>query len=145
MKSFYIIVIDSGWPTVAHEVVQESITTLKNYLRKHNLFALSQEESEDFLRENPDEIGKDPIIIITDVHPGKIYIEKGEEIRGIRIDLGKVKERDEVIRYMQDLCKLIENEDFISDISWEEKKKIADVFFKDIVGGLFVKFLELII
>ena len=64
---------------------------------------------------------------------------------GIRIDLGMVQNRDEVIKYLQDICQLIRNEEFIEAVSWEERKKIARRFLKDVVRDLFVKFLELVV
>ena len=148
MKKFYITIIDSGWPTDAHDVCKNSLKLLKEYLAAHNLVIFSEEESQEFLREHPEEIGKDPIIIITDVNPKKIYRKKQQEVKdltGIRIDLGKSNNKDEAIRYLQQVCRMIEDEKFVSDISWDERRKIARSFLKDIVEDLFTKWLEFII
>lgn len=137
MKKFYIIIIDSGWPTTAHQVLEESAGILKGYFVDHHLAILTHAESQDFLKDHPNEIIKDPIIIITDTNP-KRY-DTSRELSGLRIDLGGITDRQEVIKYLQDICVLIKNETFISDISWEERKKIARSFFKDIVGDILIK------
>jgi len=45
MKKFYIVIIDSCWPTKAHEALQQSIKLLKEYLDQHHLVIFSEEES----------------------------------------------------------------------------------------------------
>jgi len=141
-KRFYIIIIDSGWPTVAHEVLQKAMRPLKHYLGDHSLIIFSEEESRDFLKEHQNDIDDDPIMIITDVDPQKLVSGK-EGFKGLRIDLGKVHDEDEVVKYLRQICQLIKNERFIADISWEERKKVAHAFIKDILGDVFLKFLEL--
>jgi hypothetical protein len=142
VKKFYIIVIDSGWPKVAHEVLEKSIKQLKHHFEAHKLILFTQEEAQDFLQDNPDEIGKDPIIIITDIDPRKS--KKAMSFDGIRIDLGKIHERTEVIKQLEEICRLIKHDKFIADISWEERKRVAQSFFKS-VGDIFVKCLEFMI
>lgn len=144
-KKFYIIIIDSGWPTVAHEILQKSMRPLKQYLGDHSLTIFSEEESRDFLKEHHEEIGNDPIVIITDTNPKRLVSEKDAEFKGLRIDLGKVHDEDEAVKYLRQICQLIKNEKFIADVSWEERKKVAHAFIKDILGDVFLKFLELMV
>ena len=144
-KTFYIIVIDAGWPTVAHDVLRRSTNLLKAYLAGHHLIFFTREESRNFLREHPEDIDKDPIILITDTHPKKARKQPEEQLSGIRIDLGAVQDRDEVIRHLQELCKLIRNEDFVKDVSWEERRRIARTVLRDVVRDMLMKFLELVV
>lgn len=145
MKKFFIIIIDAGWPTIAHGALQRSLKPLQEYLADHHLTILPQEDARDFFKEHPEEIGKDPIILITDTHPKKVRHRPEDEPYGIRIDLGAVTSQDEVVRYLQEVCQLINNEDFVAEVSWEERKKIARVFLKDVVKDLVVRFLELVV
>ncbi len=145
MQRFYIIIIDAGWPTVAHEVLRQSIGLLKDYLVGHHLMILSREDSREFLREHPEQIDKDPIILITDTHPKRARQKPEGALQGIRINLGPVQSREEVIKHLQEICQLIRHDKFISDISWEERRRIARAFLKDVVRDLFVKFLELVV
>lgn len=144
-KRFYIIIIDSGWPTVAHEILQKAMRPLKHYLGEHHLIIFSEEESRDFLKGHHEEINNDPLMIITDIDPKKLVSKKNSEFEGLRIDLGKVHDEDEVVKYLRQICQLIKNEKFIADISWEERKKVAHSFIKDILGDVFLKFLELMV
>lgn len=145
MKKFYIVIIDSGWPSVAHVVLQAAMGLLREYLGDQNLIIFPKEDSRDFLKNHPEDIGTDPIIIITDINPKEVPLVTEEEINGIRINLGKVKDRDEVINYLQNLCQLVRHAGFITAITWEEKKKIARMFLKDVMGNVLLKFLELIV
>lgn len=140
-----MIIIDSGWPTVAHEVLQRSIGVLKDYLAGHHLITLSKEDARHFIREHPENIGKDPIILITDTHPKQARRQPDEALKGIRIDLGEVHERSEVVKHLQQICRLITRDDFIADVSWEERRRIAKSFLRDVVRDVLVKFLELIV
>lgn len=141
MKKFHIVIIDSGWPTAAHEILQKSMKALKEFLSGHHLIIFSEEEAQDFLRNHPQEIGKDPLIIITDTNPKKISAET-EHLKGIRIDLGKIAEGREVIAYLQEICRFIKDDRFIADISWEERKKITRLLVEEVAGGIFTKILE---
>lgn len=144
MKKFYIIIIDSGWPTVAHEVLQKSLHQLKDAFSGHRLIIFSEKQSQDFLKEEPDEVGKDPIIIITDFNTRKLNHEKEAKLSGIRLSLGMIENRTLAIRTLQEICKLIRHEKFISDISWEERKAFGQLFLKDI-GDVIGKFLHFLI
>ena len=145
MKKFYIIIVDSGWPSNAHETLQKAMKPLREFLSEHHLIIFSEEESRDFLKERHEEISNDPIIIITDVSPNKLASGKDVKFKGLKIDLGKIHDKDEVVTYLREICQLIKSEQFIADVTWEERKKVAHLFVKDVLGEVFIKFLELIV
>ena len=58
-----IYVIDSGWDSLPHRVLRESIDMMKRYLESHNLFILTHEQSSAFLERHPQYVGKDPLLV----------------------------------------------------------------------------------
>ena len=144
MKRFHIVIIDSGWPTVAHEVLQQSMRTLKGYLSRNNEVIIPPEEkAQDFLRHHPDYMDKDPIIVITDLDPAKI-ISKAKakdrakkNLNGIIIKMGTITDKDDVLRILHEMCRLIGNKKFVSDISWEERRNVLNTVLGGVVENFF--------
>lgn len=150
VKKFYVIIIDSGWPTVAHEVLQSAKNVMNGYLSKgQDLIEFSEKESQDFLRRFPKEIGKDPIIIITHLDPKKNVKGREKELikrlDGIRIDLGDIKDRNTVLRYLLEICKLIKDERFLSDMSWAERRELFGSVLRNVTKDFFSKIVEVIL
>ena len=61
-----VYVIDSGWDCTAHSVVSRSIDILKGTLNDHNLYVMTPEQSNAFLKQFPDFTGQDPILVVID-------------------------------------------------------------------------------
>ena len=45
-----VYVIDSGWDSVAHGVLERSMDLFKTYLTGHNLYLLSHEQAAEYLK-----------------------------------------------------------------------------------------------
>jgi len=61
-----VYVIDSGWDCTAHSVVSHSIDILKGTLNDHNLYVMTPEQSNTFLKRFPGFAGQDPILVVID-------------------------------------------------------------------------------
>ena len=61
-----IYIVNSGWDSMQSRVLMKSLDLIKAYIKRHNLFILSPEQSVRMLSAHPDMIGKDPLIIVVD-------------------------------------------------------------------------------
>ncbi|HSI83267.1 MAG: hypothetical protein ACAI35_04175 [Candidatus Methylacidiphilales bacterium] len=103
---FDVFVIDSGWNVPAHHVLKAERVLFSQFLKQHNLYVLDKEQSQAFLREHPNLIGKDPIVAIVD----KESMEKGNSAGfGARLELGLVKDRDRVVWLLKMILRIVNN------------------------------------
>ena len=61
---FRIFIIDSGWNSVGHKVLQENFALIRDLQKEDPIYVLSREQSLEFTRQLPDRIGKEPTIAI---------------------------------------------------------------------------------
>ncbi|MGH2652459.1 MAG: hypothetical protein ACRDHK_14750, partial [Actinomycetota bacterium] len=90
---FEVYVIDSGWKNEASEVVRESMELFKKYLKNHEVYVLSEDDSEEFLQDHPQLLGKDPIIAVLDREAIRRESRNGI---GARVLLGRIHDRNRV-------------------------------------------------
>ncbi|PTY01921.1 hypothetical protein DB346_10755 [Verrucomicrobia bacterium LW23] len=103
---FDVYVIDSGWNVPAHHVLKAERVLFSQFLKQHRLYVLTKEQSQEFLRENPSLIGKDPIVAIVD----KESLVKGNPAGfGARLELGLVKDRDRVVWLLKMILRIVNN------------------------------------
>ena len=84
-----IYIIDSGWESPAHTYLDSVIDLFKAYLTEHNLYILSPEQSIAFLKEHPQYIGSDPIIVVIDKIARNLNNHEGF---GTQLELGLIKD-----------------------------------------------------
>jgi len=109
-----IYIIDSGWDTVAHRVLQRSMPLVKSYLKEHNLFVLSQEYSLEVLRNHPELIGKDPVIMVVDRLARKLKNPHGF---GARVMLGQVHLESHVFKLIKMFLRIVNTHEQALDIA----------------------------
>lgn len=61
-----IYIVNSGWDSMQSRILMRSLDLIKAYIKRHNLYILSPEQSVRMLSGHPDLIGKDPLIIVVD-------------------------------------------------------------------------------
>ena len=64
---FRIFIIDSGWNSPAHKVLQENFGLIRDLQKDDPIYVLSREQSIEFIRHHQDRIGRDPIIAVHDL------------------------------------------------------------------------------
>lgn len=84
-KRFDIFLIDTGWNEPVSKVVQSHLPTLYEYQTQDSLYVLTAKQSVDMLRCEPSLIGRDPTMLVYDLHA-----QRGQgagKYRGFRIHL----------------------------------------------------------
>jgi hypothetical protein len=109
-----IYVIDSGWKTLAHKILVGEMDLFKAYLKEHNLFILSPEQSVAFLKEHPEMIGRDPIIAVVDKLARDLDNPDGF---GTRLELGGIHDPKRIHWLIQMFVRVINSKSEILDIA----------------------------
>lgn len=110
-----IFIIDSGWDSVAHRVLNNSMDLLKNYLKKHNLYVLSPEQSMQVLMAHSDLIGRDPILMVVDRLAAKLNNPHGF---GARLILGHIHDEHRVDWLIKMFVKIVNTHFEALDIAY---------------------------
>jgi hypothetical protein len=110
---FEVYVIDSGWKTEAGEVVRESLELFAKYLRRHEVYILTEDQSEEFLQDHPQLLGKDPIIAVLDRHAINRASQTGI---GARLLLGRIHNRDRVQSLLKMLLRIVNTRHLAEDL-----------------------------
>ena len=113
--SLDVYVIDSGWDSLAHNVLHGSMDLFKNYLKSHNLYILSHEQSTEYLRKHPELVGQDPILIVVDHLAKKLHNPNGF---GTLIALGLINDRARLEWLIKMFIKIINTHNKTLDIAY---------------------------
>jgi hypothetical protein len=103
-KKLDIYIIDTGWNEEAREVLDNHLDLFESFLADHNTFALTPEQSKEFLSQYIELIGEDPILVMVD---SDARVEKSRHGYGVRICLGAMppeRIRDHLKRLLQIVC-----------------------------------------
>ncbi len=114
-----IYIIDSGWDSLAHRVLQHSLDLFTAYLTEHNVYVLTPEQSTAFLKEHPELIGKDPIIAIVDDLARKLNNPHGF---GTRLELGLVNDAFRLECLLKMFLQIVNDKMNIFDIAYTFRK-----------------------
>jgi hypothetical protein len=118
---FEVYVIDSGWKTEAGDVVRESLELFTKYLQRHEVYVLSEDQSEDFLQNHPQLLGKDPIIAVLD----REAIDRGSRTGiGARLLLGRIHKRDRVQALLKMLLRIVNTRHLAEDLPGAIRREV---------------------
>src|SRR6516165_1871443 len=67
-KRFDVFLIDSGWNVAVGKLVRSHLPTLLNFEKEDDFYILSPEQSVQLLKQTPNLIGHDPIILVYDLY-----------------------------------------------------------------------------
>ena len=118
---FEVYVIDSGWKNEAGEVVRESLELFAKYLKRHTVYVLTEDQSEEFLQDHPQLLGKDPIIAILD--RGAIERRSPHGI-GARLMLGQVHDRNRVQSLLKMLLRIVNTRQLAADLPGSVRREV---------------------
>src|SRR5438105_673181 len=111
---FEVYVIDSGWKTPASEAVRDSLELFTKYLSRHDVYVLSEDQSEDFLQDHPQLLGMDPIVAVLD--RAAIEHESDSGI-GVRLLLGRIHDKNRVQSLLKMLLRIVNTRELAEDLS----------------------------
>src|SRR5487761_2115015 len=107
-KRFDMFLIDTGWNGPVSRLVRSQLPLIYEYQSQDSLYLLTPEQSVDVLRQAPDFIGRDPTILVYDLHP--IEGRKHRTYHGFRLNLGRYKSAEQArLRLQESLRFLIQH------------------------------------
>ena len=104
-QRFRIFIIDSGWHSAAQKVLRENLALLDELTQQEAIYVLDHNASVDLLRRHRHLIGRDPIIVVHDVHALRTRGVTGPH--GFRLHLGLVREEDRVLHALQAFARFV--------------------------------------
>lgn len=119
---FHFFLIDSGWKSTAARVVRENFSMIREFQNDDPLYVLSREQSVKLIRDNPDLIGKDPIILVHDLQARGGRGESG--YHGFRLCLGLIKNSQQALKAMQEFLRFVHNHRSCADIELAIRQRL---------------------
>jgi hypothetical protein len=111
---FHFFLIDSGWKSVSARVVRENFHMIREFQNSDPLYVLTREQSIALIRANPELIGRDPVILVHDLHAKGGKGESG--YHGFRLCLGLIKSSGKALLAMQEFLRFVHNHRRNADI-----------------------------
>jgi hypothetical protein len=102
---FHFFIIDTGWKSVSAKVIRDNFHMIREFQNSDPLYVLSREQSIALVRANPDLIGKDPIILVHDLHAKGGRGDSG--YHGFRLCLGLIKNAGKALNAMQEFLRFV--------------------------------------
>jgi hypothetical protein len=97
---FQIFIIDAGWDSPAHRVLQRNFGLLRELQKGERIYVLSREKSIEFIRRHRSELlGKDPIIAVHDLDALGSTGSAG--FHGFRLHLGLLRTEEQALLALQ--------------------------------------------
>jgi hypothetical protein len=105
LKRFDIFLIDTGWNQPVSKLVHAHLPILHSYQKQDTLYLLTPEQSIEILRREPLLIGRDPTILVYDLHAPKG--DGAGKYRGFRIHLGRFRSGEQALAKLQDFLRFV--------------------------------------
>ena len=120
---FRFFIIDTGWKSVSAKVIRDNFAMIREYQEGDALFVLSREQSMNLVKRHPDMIGKDPIILVHDLHAHN-YHEDDNDYHGFRLNLGLITDGPAVLETLQRFLRFVHLHRRSRDIEQDIKDKL---------------------
>jgi hypothetical protein len=105
---FHFFLIDTGWNGPVSKVLRSQLPLFHQYNPQDPLYLLSPEQSVKILKNAPEHIGLDPIVVVYDLlRPGKPGSNGVEKYRGFRLNLGLIKNPEQALQRLQHFLRFI--------------------------------------
>ncbi|MFZ4700963.1 MAG: hypothetical protein ACOYMG_13015, partial [Candidatus Methylumidiphilus sp.] len=115
-------IIDSGWKTESAEVLRENFQMLRTFQEDDPLYVLSREQSVALIRKSPELIGKDPVILVHDLHAKGGRGESG--YHGFRLCLGLLRNSEQALTALQKFLRFVHRHRQSKDIEKDIRDKL---------------------
>ena len=119
---FHYFIIDSGWKSHSARVLRENFRMIREFENHDPLYVLTREQSLELIRANPDLIGKDPILLVHDLHAKGGRGPSG--YHGFRLCLGVIKNSEQSLIALQEFLRFIADHRSSRDIEKDLQKKL---------------------
>jgi len=119
---FHYFIIDSGWKSPAAKVLRENFHMIREFQNHDPLYVLTREQSTALIRANSDLIGKDPILLVHDLHAKGGRGESG--YHGFRLCLGAIKKPEQVLKALQEFLQFVSLHRNSSSIEKDLQRKL---------------------
>ena len=119
---FHFFIIDAGWKSTAAKVLRENFGMIREFQNSDPLYVLNRQQSIDLIRANPDLIGKDPVILVHDLHAQGGRGESG--YHGFRLCLGLINDGQQALAAMQKFLRFIQQHRHSNNIEQDIRDKL---------------------
>ena len=119
---FHFFVIDTGWKTESGKVLRENFHMIRIFQNSDPLYLLTREQSIALVRANPELIGKDPIVLVHDLHAQGGRGESG--YHGFRLCLGLIKEGPQALAALQKFLRFVHHHRHSEDIEQHIRERL---------------------
>jgi hypothetical protein len=102
---FRIFIIDSGWDSPGHKVLQENFALLRDFQKEDPIYVLGKEKSIEYLSQHQERIGQDPIIAVHDL--AAIGETGTTDFHGFRLRLGLLRTPQQALLAFQNFVRFL--------------------------------------
>jgi hypothetical protein len=114
---FRIFVVDSGWNSAAHRVLQENFGLIRDLQKDDPIYVLSREQSIEFIRHHQERIGREPLIAVHDL---AAMSESGtSDFHGFRLHLGLLRTPQQALLALQNFTRFLSTHRQSTDLEAE--------------------------
>lgn len=131
---FRMFVIDTDRNLVASKVLRENFALLLDINANDPAYYLDRDTSVDLLRQHTKLTGRDPIIIVQDMHP----VSQSGGAHGFRVHLGLLHKEREVLHALQMFARFMRKNNAAKNLDIEAREKLVREGFPgaiEIIGG----------
>ena len=114
---FRIFVIDSGWNSPAHKVLQENFGLIRELQKDDPIYVLSKEQSIEFIRHHQERIGREPIIAVHDL--AAMGQSGTTDFHGFRLHLGLLRTPQQALLALQNFTRFLSTHRQSTDLEAE--------------------------
>jgi hypothetical protein len=104
-QRFHVFLIDTAWNTAVSQMVHTHLPLLYQYHRQDTLYILTPEQSIEVLKQAPDTIGHDPIVVVYDLFASEN--SQGGTYHGFRLNLGLIKNPEQALARLQEFVRFV--------------------------------------
>ena len=119
---FHFFVIDAGWQTEPSKVLRDNFHMIRVFQNNDPLYVLTREQSIALIRANPDLIGKDPLLLVHDLHAQGGRGESG--YHGFRLCLGLINDGQHALAALQKFLRFVQQHRDSEDIEKHIRDKL---------------------
>ena len=114
---FRIFIIDSGWNSAAHQVLQENFGLIRDLQKEDPIYVLSKEQSIELVRHHQDRIGREPIIAVHDL--AAMDRSGTADFHGFRLHLGLMRTPQQALLALQNFARFLSTHRHSADLEAE--------------------------
>jgi hypothetical protein len=105
---FHIFLIDTCWNGPVSKVLRNQLPLFHQYHPQDPLYLLTPEQSVRILKNAPEHIGLDPIVVVYDLlSPRHATGDNADNYRGFRLNLGLIKNPEQALQRLQHFLRFV--------------------------------------